>query len=280
VLGILIASVKFAGIAKYEPEPGLWAFGILAFLLTGLSRVSAYKLWRYAEDQGIVRYTTASDWPAGTGYRACLICGYVHFDDAQAEEVDRCPRCHAALFKRKPASHRRTWALIITASILYFPANLLPIMYVATATDQGSHNILGGVMELWRLGSPDLAIIVFVASIVVPVTKLLVLSLLLLVDRWRSVAIQRQRTRLFEFVEFIGLWSMLDVFVVVLMVAMADFPGLSQIRAEPGAATFGMVVIVTMLAAMNYDPRLGWDKKPAGEAPAPEAEGARAKLTV
>ncbi len=117
-------------------------------------------------------------------------------------------------------------------------------------------------MELWRLGSWDLAVIVFVASVVVPITKLIALVVLLLGKRWRGDGVQRQRTRLYELVEFIGQWSMLDVFVVILMTAMANFPGVSQIIAGPAAASFGMVVVLTMLAAMSYDPRTGWDRQP------------------
>src|SRR5690606_13485832 len=110
----------------------------------------------------------------------------------------------------------------------------------------------------------DLAIIVFVASIVVPITKLVVLMLLMLRTRWEGADMQRSRTRLYEFINFIGHWSMLDVFVVILMSAMANFPGISQVIAGPAAASFGMVVILTMLAAQSYDPRMGWDRRPGG----------------
>src|SRR5690606_37958579 len=106
----------------------------------------------------------------------------------------------------------------------------------------------------------DLAIIVFVASIVVPITKLLALGVLLLGRRWRGNAVQRQRNRLYDMVELIGQWSMLDVFVVVLMAALANFPGLSQIIPGPGALSFGLVVVLTMLASLSYDPRDGWDR--------------------
>jgi len=123
-----------------------------------------------------------------------------------------------------------------------------------------AHTILGGVIELWQLGSWDLALIVFIASIVVPITKLLALMILLLGRRWRGNAVQRQRNRIYDMVELIGQWSMLDVFVVVLMAALANFPGLSQIIPGAGALSFGMVVVLTMLAALSYDPRQGWDQ--------------------
>src|SRR5690606_36784330 len=98
-----------------------------------------------------------------------------------------------------------------------------------------------------------LAVMVYVASVVVPMTKLLALMVLMLKRRWAGVAVQRQRTRLYELVEFIGQWSMLDVFVVVLLSAMADFPGLSQVQAGEDAFSFGLVVILTMFAALNID---------------------------
>src|SRR3546814_563507 len=124
-------------------------------------------------------------------------------------------------------------------------------MQVRTATSDGAHTILGGVVELWRMGSWDLALIVFVASVVVPITKLLALMVLMVKHRWQGDIVQRQRTRLYELIEFIGQWSMLDVFVVILMTAMVNFPGISQVIAGPGAVSFGVVVIFTMLAAMS-----------------------------
>src|SRR3546814_188949 len=138
-------------------------------------------------------------------------------------------------------------------------------MQVRTATSDGAHTILGGVVELWRMGSWDLALIVFVASVVVPITKLLALMVLMVKHRWQGDIVQRQRTRLYELIEFIGQWSMLDVFVVILMTAMVNFPGISQVIAGPGAVSFGVVVIFTMLAAMSYDPRRGWDLRAASD---------------
>src|SRR5690606_2466890 len=153
----------------------------------------------------------------------------------------------------------RTWALMLAAAVVYIPANVLPMMEIRSALGSSNHTILGGIIELWQLGSWDLAVIVFIASVVVPITKLLALAVLLVGRQWRGDNVQRQRTRLYELVEFVGQWSMLDVFVVILMAAMANFPGVSQIIAGPAAASFGLVVVLTMLAALSYDPRTGWD---------------------
>jgi paraquat-inducible protein A len=161
---------------------------------------------------------------------------------------------------RKPKSNSRAWAFLAAAAILYFPANLYPVMTMRMPIGTESHTILGGVIELWQLGSWDLALIVFIASVVVPLTKILVLAALMTVRHWRGPLMQRQRTRLYEIVELVGQWSMLDVFVVIFLSSMADFPGLVQIIPGLGAASFGLVVILTMFAAMSYDPRLGWDQ--------------------
>ncbi|MGB3289444.1 MAG: paraquat-inducible protein A [Burkholderiaceae bacterium] len=259
MLAIFVAMVKFASFATIEIGPALWALLILSFLLTGLSRLTSHRLWRHAEDAGLV--PNADIDPSADGpVASCESCGFIQSLPAADGHAD-CKRCGSRIHFRKPDSLARSWALVIAASIVYIPANVLPVMRVRTAASDGAHTILGGVIELWQLGSIDLAIIVFVASVVVPMTKLLALMVLMVKRQWRGNSIQRQRTRLYEFVEFIGQWSMLDVFVVILMTAMANFPGISQVIAGPGAVSFGGVVILTMLAAMSYDPRRGWDAR-------------------
>jgi paraquat-inducible protein A len=132
-------------------------------------------------------------------------------------------------------------------------------MNIASLLGDSAHTILGGVIELWQTGSWDIALIVFVASVMVPLTKLLSLGVLAWHVQRGSVSNLPQRTRLSGVVEFIGQWSMLDVFVVILLAALAQFQGLMEISAGAGAGAFGMVVILTMLAAMSFDPRRGWD---------------------
>jgi paraquat-inducible protein A len=259
MLGILVAIVKLSDLATLTVGPALWAIAALAFLLTGLSRVSAYRLWRYAEDAGLVQESTA-DTSAGRIVGACSSCGHVQNLNSTAQPQP-CRRCGAAVHFRKPEMVSRTCALIVAACILYIPANVLPVMQLRTPTGTSAHTILGGVIELWTLGSWDLAIVVFIASIVVPMTKLLILIALVVKHGWQGPVIQRQRTRLYEFIEFIGQWSMLDVFVVILLTAMADFPGITQVTAGPGAGSFGLVVVLTMFAAMSFDPRKGWDSQ-------------------
>ena len=260
MLSIIVSIVKFAGMSRLEPGPAIWAFGVLTFMLTALSRLDSQRLWRYAEEARLAPASHDHGLP-GERLAACHACGYVQEHPA-VELACECVRCGSRVHKREPAMSARVWALLIAAAVVYVPANVLPMMEIRSLLGSSEHTILGGVVELWRLGSWDLAIIVFVASVVVPITKLVALSVLMCARRWKGDGTQRQRTRLYELVEFIGQWSMLDVFVVILMAAMANFPGVSQVIAGPAAASFGMVVILTMLASMSYDPRTGWDRGP------------------
>lgn len=193
------------------------------------------------------------------GLIGCHVCGLVCRDTGLHDAA--CPRCGSALHRRKTASLARTWALLIAAFILYIPANVLPIMRTASLGDIDDNTILSGVVELWVKGSPDLAVIVFTASIVVPMLKFLVLGTLLLSAQRGSDWAQRQRARLYRLVEFIGYWSMLDVFVVALLTALVRFNFLSLVEPLPGVVFFGLTVVLTMLASMSFDPRLIWDAR-------------------
>jgi len=194
------------------------------------------------------------------GVVGCHVCGLV----SRAEHVPPgalCPRCHAPLHRRKANSLARTWALLIAAAVLYLPANLLPIMRTVSLGDVDDNTILSGVVELWRNDSWDLAIIVFVASIVVPMTKFVVLGTLLVSAQRNSRWALKQRARFYRLVELVGYWSMLDVFVVALLSALVHFQVLSRVEPKPGVIYFGLVVVLTMLASMSFDPRLIWDRK-------------------
>lgn len=188
------------------------------------------------------------------GLQLCHDCGYV----CQAT-AGVCPRCDALLHVRKPNSLARTWALLVAALILYVPANLLPVMYTDMFGSGSENTILSGVIEFWRDGSWDIALIIFIASVVVPCAKFLVLGVLLVTVQRRSRWAQRERARLYRFIETIGYWSMLDVLVVALVTALVQFRALSTIEPRLGILFFGLVVVLTMIAAMTFDPRLIWD---------------------
>lgn len=196
---------------------------------------------------------------ASQGFLSCHTCGLLSRQPAHAESVI-CRRCASHLHPRKPGGTGRSWALMIAAYILFIPANALPIMATGSLFGSQKDTILSGVMYLWTEGSWPLAALVFFASIIVPMGKLLILTYLLVAVEMRSVRHRRLRARLYRFLEFIGRWSMLDIYVVTLLSALVQLKSLASITPMPGALAFGAVVVLTMLAAMAFDPRLIWDE--------------------
>jgi paraquat-inducible protein A len=177
--------------------------------------------------------------------------------DASAHLV--CPRCGAVMHLRKPNSIRRTWALVLAALVLYVPANVLPVMYITYFGKIQSNTILGGVYRFMISGSWLIALIIFIASIVVPALKLVVLSFLLITLNSRSAHHLEERTHLYRIIEVIGRWSMVDIFAVTIMVALLQLGKLASVQAGPGAFFFAAVVVITMAATRSFDPRLIWD---------------------
>lgn len=189
-----------------------------------------------------------------------LVCGECHqLEYLREGEVQHCPRCGSRLHTRRPDSVVRTWALLITAAILYIPANVLPIMTVNFLGSGSPSTIMAGVLELIHADMLPIALVVFVASILVPTFKLIgIATLLYSVQRHQPMS-ARQRILMYRFIEWIGRWSMLDIFVIAILVALVNFGNLASIEANLGAAAFCCVVILTMLAAVTFDPRLIWD---------------------
>lgn len=173
----------------------------------------------------------------------------------------RCPRCGAALHLRRPDSVSRCWAFLIAAMILYIPANMLPMMKTSSLFGSQSDTIMSGVVYFWTSGSWYLALIIFFASIVVPMLKMIALAVLLVSVQLRSSWQRGQRARLYRLVETVGRWSMLDIYVVAVIVALVQLKALATIQPGAGAAAFGAVVVLTMFAAMAFDPRLIWDAR-------------------
>jgi paraquat-inducible protein A len=168
-----------------------------------------------------------------------------------------CPRCYTRLHLRFPHSLQRTWALTIAATILYFPANLLPILKIESVAGEQSNTIISGVIQFWQQGDYPVAIIIFTASVMIPVLKILAIIALCLATRagrWPLAL-----TRLYRVTEFIGRWSMVDVFVVAILVAVVQLGSTISIHPGTAALSFAGVVILTMLAATSFDPRLIWD---------------------
>ncbi|QCP50979.1 paraquat-inducible membrane protein A [Trinickia violacea] len=206
---------------------------------------------------------------AKAGFIACHACGNVdervtpsaHPGGGKHEHAppQRCSRCGSPLHQRNFDSIPRTWALLIAAALLYIPANLLPIMHTSSLVGSQDDTIMSGVVFFWTSGDWPLAIIIFIASILVPMLKLAVLTLLTITAQRRSPWRPLQRTKLYRLVESIGRWSMLDVFVITLTVALVRFKSLAVITAGWGALAFAAVVVLTMIASMQFDPRLIWD---------------------
>lgn len=193
---------------------------------------------------------------AAAGLMACPVCGWV---DSAAAVGSRCPRCGARRHGRRADSLSRTWALVLAAAMLYIPANLLPVMKTSSLFGAEKDTILSGIVFFWVSGSKGLAALIFFVSILIPLSKLGILAFLAVSVHRRVVHNRQQRMVLFRIVEFVGRWSMLDIFVVALMVGLVRFHSVANVEAGPGAAAFGAVVILTMLAARSFDPRQIWD---------------------
>lgn len=192
------------------------------------------------------------------GVIACHHCNTVWSD---AREGEHCGHCDAPLRQRKRGGLSVTWALLITALILYFPANFLPVMTTRTLFGDLDDTILSGVVYFWAEGEWALAAIIFIASFLIPLFKLGALVLLASLTWAGSLWRLKERTRLYDIVEWVGRWSMLDVFVVAVTSSLVQVPGTAEVLSGPGIAAFGAVVVLTMLATMSFDPRLAWDAR-------------------
>jgi paraquat-inducible protein A len=195
-----------------------------------------------------------------SGLTSCHCCQLlVRMPATPSESRTRCPRCGSRVHLRKPDSLARTWALLIAAMVLYVPANLFPITHVTSLGQVQSDTIISGVIYFIQSGSWPIALVIFVASVFVPLLKLVILVYLLISVQRRSRWRPRDRARLYRITEAIGRWSMVDIFVVTILVALVHLGALASIEAGPGALYFAAVVVITMFAAMTFDPRLIWD---------------------
>jgi paraquat-inducible protein A len=200
----------------------------------------------------------------GQGLHSCGSCGLLS-RPAPGENEGRCPRCDETLAFRKPASIQRTWAFLIAAAICYIPANVLPVLTTITAAGAESDTILQGVVLLWSPTGWPLSLIVLVASIIIPSAKILALAYLLISVQGGSVENNEQRIRLYRMIEFIGRWSMVDVFVDTFTAALIQLQPLMSVEPGPGLFFFAAVVVLTMLAVESFDPRMIWDATSTSE---------------
>lgn len=185
----------------------------------------------------------------------CHVCEQL----TNIQEHRACSRCGSPLTLRQHDSLERSWALLIAAYFLYLPANLLPIMETRSLFGTQSDTLLSGIAYLWHSGAWVLALVVFTASVAVPLLKLFSLTYLLIGVHRHARLSRKARTRLYHTLESIGRWSMLDVYVVAILVALVQMNALAEITPGPGVLAFAGVVICSMLATMAFDPRLIWD---------------------
>lgn len=202
---------------------------------------------------------------AQAGLVACETCGLLA-RPASPAEPGYCPRCGGELEARRYRSIQTTWAFVIAAAICYIPANVLPVMNTTALGSIESDTIMGGVVFLYTSGSWPLAFVVLIASVMVPLGKLVALSYLLITVQRGSITSNRERTRLYRMVEFVGRWSMLDVFVDTFTVALVQLQPLMSVEPGAGVLFFAAVVVLTMMAAASFDPRLIWDGSTTKEA--------------
>tara|TARA_B110000977_G_C11039191_1_gene478224 strand:- start:402 stop:1022 length:621 start_codon:yes stop_codon:yes gene_type:complete len=189
---------------------------------------------------------------AALGLVGCHGCTYV-----LSKEEKVCPHCGARLYSRKENSIQKTLALLFTGIIFYIPANTLPMLSTRLLGSDSNSTIIGGAIELWGYGSYPIAAIIFIASVLIPLAKFCSMLWLCFSVKQNQQALMR--TKMYRVNEFIGRWSMIDVFVVAILVAMLQMGNLITIIPGPAAIAFCCSVILTMLAAQNFDPRLIWD---------------------
>ena len=188
------------------------------------------------------------------GLIACTRCGQVHAGGAV-----RCKRCHGPLESRDTQSLQKVWAWLIAGMIAFIPANIYPMLITSTLIDHSESTIIGGAIELVQHHNYGIAAIVFVASIMIPVGKFIAIAYLALSVQRRQILKMHQRHKLYDVVEFIGRWSMIDVFVVAILSALVQLGGVATINPGVAALSFALSVIFTMLSALAFDPRLIWD---------------------
>lgn len=259
IIGALVSLIKIVGIAQIELGISFWAFCVFAVLLLMTTQsLDADWMWFSLEGEPLAPEGTQTGRPAAEqGLTGCPTCGLVNRVAPQGRNY--CIRCHEKLHQRLPHSLQRTWALLAASAIMYIPANVYPIMTTTSLGHSSPSTIIGGVIQLIQMGSWPIAAVIFIASVIVPVGKLLALTWLCLVVSRSDELNANSRTRLYRLTEFIGRWSMVDVFVVAILVALIRAGSLMSISPGPAALAFGAVVVLTMLAAMTFDPRLIWD---------------------
>ncbi|HEY5019598.1 MAG TPA: PqiA/YebS family transporter subunit [Steroidobacteraceae bacterium] len=250
LVGCCVAYSRLQDIGTVHVNVGGWCL-IAATCSTLLAAISL-------DERAVWNALPSCAEPASSG--RSISCGACALLSDTVREDAACPRCGATLHRRKPDTMRRTLALVVAGYLLYLPANLLPVLSIERFGREDPNTILSGVHELMSSGLWPLAAIVFTASILVPLMKLFGLSLMLVMTRRRSRRWLVGRTRLFRFIDFVGRWSNIDLFMISILVALVQFGALTRVRPEAGSLAFAAVVVITMIASRCFDPRVMWDE--------------------
>ncbi|PNH87173.1 paraquat-inducible membrane protein A [Vibrio diazotrophicus] len=246
LVSIAVSCFKLIDISDVFVGPGLYGLVLLQiFTVLLISRISVRRYWE--------AWRPETDYPLEIKHVHCHNC---HLSQP---ESSNCIRCHEKLYHRKPKSIERTWAYLLAATVSIIPANFLPISVLLTNGKRLEDTIFSGVASLINSGMVGIAVIIFVASIVVPVAKILGLTYLLLAIKFKRSVFFRQRMIIYFVIKWIGKWSVMDLFVISIMLAVVDRGQLLDFTPGYGAIAFGMVVVLTLLAAESLDPRLIWD---------------------
>lgn len=273
LFGILVTIFKMADNADIVYNIGFFAFIALVFITLGISVVMDKTLfWELLEQSTqdspgkIDNSSPASSvnsckhTAATAGYASCLTCNKLApLNEVTASPPSHCVRCGERLHLRKPGSISRTLALTLTSALLFIPANILPIMDVKFLGISDKTTILDGILLFLEDGSYLIGLIILIASILVPLFKIIGLTILTFTTSFKLSHFLRQKTAMFRVITFIGRWSMLDIFVIALLISLVDFGFFTTIRVAPAATFFCLVVAATMLAANTFDPRIMWD---------------------
>jgi paraquat-inducible protein A len=249
LVGLFVAYTKLRSLVQITIGPALWALvALMLVVIAADALLDPEAVWQRLEQHPPPEPAALADGIA------CHTCGAI------SPAGPRCQRCNAVLHRRKPDSIARTWALATAALVLYLPANLYPVLTYTQLGSGSPSTILGGARELLDAGQWPLALIVFLASVAVPVLKLAALFTMLITTQLGLDARLHDRTVLYRVIEVVGRWSMIDIFMESILVALVQFGGLVTITPGVGALAFGAVVVLTMLAAEAFDPRLMWDR--------------------
>jgi paraquat-inducible protein A len=250
LLGFLVAYTRLTGMFTVYLDTALYALiGLMIAMAAVDASLDQEGVWRRLDEEEQAPCVLE---PSAI---SCEVCGLVN----HAPTGSLCRRCSAPLYPRKPASFSRTWAFTIAAACLYVPANIYPFMNLTSLARTQSYTIMGGIIELADVGLWPLALLVLFASIAIPLLKLVGLVYMLISTQRRNTGFLQSRTAAYRILDFIGRWSMIDVFMVSILVALVHFGQFANVSANTGAICFAAVVVLTLFAVAAFDPRLMWD---------------------